>query len=88
MRHRRSRNEHRWSCRWSSGRHTAELQLVSSGMHTVELQLGSSSSKRYIRAVVAAGAAVMKIQWRCSRGSNEEEDAMALEQGAAAREIR
>jgi hypothetical protein len=62
--------------------------VESSGMHTVELQLGSSSSKRYIRAVVAAGVAVMKIQWSCNRGSNEEEDAMALEQGAAAREIR
>ena len=44
--------------------------------------------KGYIRAVVAAGVAVMKIQWSCNRGSNGEEDAMALEQGAAAREIR
>ena len=52
------------------------------------MELGSSSNKRYIRAVVAAGVAVMKIQWRYSRGSNEEEDARALEQGAAAREIR
>ena len=49
---------------------------------------GAAATKDILEPVVAAGAAVMKIQWRCSRGSNEEEDATALEQGAAAREIR